>query len=95
VNITSNVQTRVVATAAEHPVRRYYDEGLAVTLCTDSWLMGGVTLTDEYVTAHEALGFTRAELETMALTAFDHAFLPGPDRTALAAEARADLASLN
>jgi adenosine deaminase len=94
INITSNLQTRVVRTAAEHPVRRYYLDGLAVTLCTDSWLMSGVDLTDEYMTAHEALGFSRTDLESMALAAFEHAFLPWPERAALLARARADLASL-
>jgi adenosine deaminase len=92
INITSNLQTRVVRTASEHPVRRYYDEGVAVTLCTDSWLMSGVSLTDEYLTAHQSLGFSRTELESMALTAFEHAFLPWPERLALLARARADLA---
>ncbi len=94
VNITSNLQTRVVATAADHPVRRYYHDGLAVTLCTDSWLMSGVSLTDEYLTAHHAIGFSRTDLESMALAAFEHAFLPWPERNALLARARADLASL-
>ena len=56
-NITSNVQTRAVARAAEHPVRAYFDAGLVVTLCTDGWLMTGVTLSDEYWLAH-----TRARL---------------------------------
>ena len=95
VNITSNVQTHAVASAAEHPVRRYFDDGIPVTLCTDSWLMGGVSLTDEYVTAQTALGFTAAELEAMALTAFEHAFLPWPERLALLGDARATLASLS
>ncbi len=95
VNITSNVQTHAVASAAEHPVRRYFDDGIPVTLCTDSWLMGGVSLTDEYVTAQTALGFTAAELEAMALTAFEHAFLPWPQRLALLGDARATLASLS
>jgi adenosine deaminase len=94
VNITSNVQTHAVPTAAAHPVRRLFDEGVAVTLCTDSWLMSGVSLTDEYLLAHEALGFTPAELETMALAAFEHAFLPWPVRQDLLARARAELASL-
>jgi adenosine deaminase len=94
VNITSNLQTRAVRTAADHPVRSYYREGLAVTLCTDSWLMSGVSLTDEYATAHRDLGFTRAELESMALAAFEHAFVPWPERRALIARARADFASL-
>ena len=93
INITSNLQTHAVATAAQHPVRQYFDAGIPVTLCTDSWLMGGVSLTDEYLTAHDALQFTADELETMALTAFEHAFLPWPDRLALLARARADLAS--
>lgn len=95
INITSNVQTRAVRTAADHPVRRYYHEGLAVTLCTDSWLMSGVSLTDEYQLAHDALGCTRPEMESMALNAFEHAFLPWPDRSALLARARADLAKLS
>jgi adenosine deaminase len=94
INITSNVQTRVVRAAADHPVRSYYHEGLAVTLCTDSWLMSGVALTDEYLTAHRDLGFSRTELESMALAAFEHAFLPWPERAVLLARARADVASL-
>jgi len=93
-NITSNVQTHAVASAAVHPVRHYVDAGCAVTLCTDSWLMSGVLLTDEYQLAHDALGFTPAELETMALAAFEHAFLPWPERSALLARARTELASL-
>ena len=80
------------ATAAEHPVSRYYHDGLAVTLCTDSWLMSGVHLTDEYLTAHTALGLAESDLRTMALTAFEHAFLPLPEREALLTRARADLA---
>lgn len=94
INITSNLQTRVVRAAADHPVRSYYLEGIPVTLCTDSWLMSGVELTDEYLTAHESLGFLRADLEAMALNAFEHAFLPWPERAALLARVRADLASL-
>ena len=63
INITSNVQTRAVARASEHPVRDYFDAGLVVTLCTDGWLMTGVTLSDEYWLAHTQLGFTRAEID--------------------------------
>lgn len=92
-NITSNVQTHAVPSAAEHPVRRYVEAGCAVTLCTDSWLMSGVQLSDEYLLAHEALGFTLAELGTMALAAFEHAFLPWPERRTLLERARTELAS--
>jgi adenosine deaminase len=94
INITSNLQTRVVREANEHPVRGYFDAGLAVTLCTDSWLMSGVRLTDEYWLAHQQLGFTREEIDRMILNAFAGAFLPWPDRKALLARVRAELEAL-
>ncbi|NOT07838.1 MAG: adenosine deaminase [Gemmatimonadales bacterium] len=90
-NITSNVQTRAVRSAGEHPVRRYFDAGLAVTLCTDSWLMSGVYLTDEYWLAHRSLGFTREEIHRMILNAFAAAFLPWPERQALLARVQDEL----
>lgn len=94
VNITSNLQTRVVARAEEHPVRRYLEAGLAVTLCTDSWLMSGTTLTDEYVIAQSALGFGRPEIERMILHGFDGAFLPWPEKQALLAQVREELRAM-
>ena len=94
INVTSNVQTHAVPRASEHPVRRYFDEGVAVTLCTDGWLMCGVTLSDEYWTAHTALGFTREEIDRMILDAFAGAFLPWPERRALAAQASSELETI-
>ena len=93
-NITSNLQTRAVDRAAAHPVRRYFDAGLAVTLCTDSWLMSGVSLTDEYWLAHQELGFSREEIDRMILNAFEAAFLPWPERQALVARVRSELAAI-
>jgi adenosine deaminase len=93
-NITSNVQTRAVARAADHPVRGYVDAGLVVTLCTDGWLMTGVTLTDEYWLAHRELGFTRAEIDRLILDGFANAFLPWPEREALLSLVRDELAVL-
>ncbi len=78
--LTSNVQTRVAATFAEHPVRRYFDDGLCLTLCTDNRLVSGTTLTEEYWLAHEHLGFTWDELVRVARMGFDAAFLPWPDK---------------
>jgi adenosine deaminase len=94
INISSNVQTRAVKSAAEHPVRAYYDQGLNVTLSTDSWLISGTSLTDEYWLAHTALGFTRAEIDRMILNGFEAAFLPWPAKQELLKSVRADLARL-
>jgi adenosine deaminase len=91
VNITSNLQTHAVERASRHPVRRYLDRGLNVTLCTDSWLMCGVVLTDEYWLAHTELGVTREEMDRMILHGFASAFLPWPEKQALVARVKAEL----
>ena len=94
INITSNVQTRVVTAPSAHPVRDFYDRGLNVTLCTDSWLMCGTTLTNEYLLAHTELGFTRPEIDRMILNGFESAFVEWPIRERLIASARRELAAL-
>jgi adenosine deaminase len=94
VNLTSNLQTRVVARPEEHPIRRYADAGLAVSLSSDNWLMSGTTVTDEYWLAHRALGFTRREIDQMILDGMAAAFLPWPERRALLERMRAELAGL-
>ncbi len=92
--LTSNVQTRVVAHPAEHPLRRYHDRGVALALCTDNRLMSGVSLTDEYAAAAEHLGFGLAELATLAVRSFDGAFLPWEQRRRLIEEAEAAVRAL-
>ena len=72
--LTSNVQTGVVRSIADHPLRRYLDEGLVVTLCTDNRLISGVTLTDEYERAAGELGLSFGELERVAAMGLASAF---------------------
>jgi adenosine deaminase len=93
-NITSNVQTHAVRRASEHPVRAYFDAGLNVTLCTDGWLMAGVSLSDEYWLAHTDLGFSRVEIDRLILNGFAGAFLPWPERLELLSRVRDELADI-
>lgn len=74
--LTSNLQTRASPSLSRHPLRRYFDTGLVVTLNTDNRLISGTTLTDEYWLAHRHLGFTWDELTEVALLGFQAAFLP-------------------
>ena len=93
--LTSNVQTRVAASYATHPLRRYFDAGLNVVLNTDNRLMSGTTLTDEYVHAAAELDFNFDELAQMAMNGFRSAFLPDAEREALIGRARAMTAKLH
>ena len=92
--LTSNVQTRVAPSYDAHPFRRYFDAGLVVTLNTDNRLMSGVTLTDEYWSAHQHLGFTWEELKEVAFLGFQAAFLPYEAKVNLLEEVEGEMAGL-
>jgi adenosine deaminase len=92
--LTSNVQTRVASSYGAHPLRRYFDEGIKVTLNTDNRLMSATTLTDEYAHAATDLGFTFDELARLAMNGFETAFLPRGQRARLAQRAAAAIAAL-
>jgi adenosine deaminase len=81
--LTSNVQTGAASSLETHPVRRYFDAGVSVTLCTDNRLVSGVTLSDEYGRARDALGFSWNELVGIARNGFARAFAPAEMRAAL------------
>lgn len=84
--LTSNRQTHAVASLAAHPLRRFLDQGFAVTLCSDNWLMSDVTLSSEYALATATFGLSVREIRQLVYTAIDAAFLPLPERRALGAE---------
>jgi adenosine deaminase len=89
INITSNVQTRVVARPEAHPLRTFLDQGVVVTLCSDNWLMSDVTLSSEYALAERALGLTVEELHRVARAGFAAAFLSADERAVLEREVAA------
>lgn len=75
----SNICTRVVATMADHPIRRYVDRGLLVTINTDDPTMFGNSLAAEFRALSEQLHFTRQEIRQLILQGIRAAWLP-PER---------------
>ena len=71
--LTSNLQTGVVHSLAEHPAKQYLKLGIPVSLSTDNRLMSAVTLTDEYTLARDAFNITE-RVVAIARTGFEHAF---------------------
>jgi adenosine deaminase/aminodeoxyfutalosine deaminase len=60
---------------AQHPVRRYFDQGLMVTLNSDDPAMFRTSLVGEYALVQEALGFTDEHLRELARNSFEASFL--------------------
>ncbi|HST12454.1 MAG TPA: adenosine deaminase [Terriglobales bacterium] len=74
--VTSNVKTGVCPSLSDHPVRRYFDEGLMVTINTDDPAMFETSLCREYQMLQENFGFTDEHLRELARNSFEAAFLP-------------------
>jgi len=80
-NPTSNVRTGVCPSFAEHPLRKFFDAGLLVTLNSDDPAFFGSDLANEYLLAHTEQGFTRAELRQLAANSIRASFLPPLEQT--------------
>ncbi len=72
----SNVATRVVDSIEHHPVRRYFERGLLVTVNTDDPMMFGNSLAEEYRLLMERLGFSRDDIHTLILNGIRASWLP-------------------
>ena len=74
--VTSNLRTGCCAELSQHPVRRYFDEGLMLTLNTDDPAMFRTSLTREYQLVQEHFAFTDDHLRELARNSFEASFLP-------------------
>jgi aminodeoxyfutalosine deaminase len=84
-NPTSNVCTGVCPSFAAHPLRRYFDMGLLVTLNSDDPAFFGSDVANEYLLAHTVQEFSRKELRQLAANSIRASFLPAAEKTAILA----------
>ena len=68
---TSNVMLGVVAELSDHPIRRLYDHGVAVTVNTDDLTVFGQSVSDEYLNLFRAGVFTAEELDGIRVAALE------------------------
>ena len=80
--LTSNICTGVYRSYEEHPVRRLYEAGVAISINTDDPSFFGTSLTKEFEHLR-ALGFSDDELQDLLKNSFRHAFLPSDTITQL------------
>lgn len=92
--LTSNIQTHAVASLDLHPLRKYVEAGLKVSINTDNRLMSGTDLVTEYGLAAKHLDFTFDELCRLARGGFENAFLPEVERAALLLRVDAEIDAL-
>jgi adenosine deaminase/aminodeoxyfutalosine deaminase len=74
--ISSNVRTGCCPSLPGHPVRRYFDAGLMVTLNSDDPEMFASNLEQEYQLAASTFAFSRENLRRLAANSIHASFLP-------------------
>ncbi len=73
--LTSNLKTNCCQRVEDHPLKKYFDAGLMVTLNTDDPAMFHTSLNREYALAQQVFGFTDEQLREIARNAFEASFL--------------------
>jgi adenosine deaminase len=80
---TSNVNTGVCASVAEHPIGMLAELGFRVTVNTDNRLMSNVSLSGELHAVAQAFDYDWPQLRWFTVNAMKSAFLPFDERLAL------------
>jgi adenosine deaminase len=82
----SNLRLGVVASLADHPLKRLLDAGVPVTVNSDDPAYFGGYLVDNYLAIAEALHLERADLAALARNSITGSLLPAARQVELLAE---------
>lgn len=72
---TSNIQTKVVDSYNEHPIKKLYDNEILVTISTDNNTVSNISLSNEYNRLSETFEFTNKDFLQMNINAVLASFL--------------------
>lgn len=72
----SNLRTGVVESIQSHPVRRFFDRGVLISINTDDPKMFGNSLVQEFRILNRELGFSKSEIVDLMQQAISGSWLP-------------------
>ena len=81
--VSSNLRTGCCLHLADHPVRRYFESGLMITLNSDDPAMFLSDLEDEYHLVQNEFGFSEEHLRELAANSIEASFLPAERKIGL------------
>jgi adenosine deaminase len=83
ISLTSNLQTSVVPSYAAHPLRKFVERGLLVSINSDDPVMSGIDLRYEYDVAAPAAGLTLTDLRRVQENGLTMAYLSNEEKQQL------------
>jgi adenosine deaminase len=91
----SNVRTAVVAEAACHPARIYFERGIPLSINTDDPTLFGNSLVDEYAALHDQLGFSRLDIIRLIEQGIETSWRSAERKRQMLGEFREEFAALD
>ena len=85
-----NLKTGILKSYEEHPVRRFLERGIIVTINTDDPMMFGNSLSQEYRMLEEKLDFSRDEIRSLILQGIRVSWMSEKRKTLLTEEFQKD-----
>lgn len=79
----SNYRLSIIKDYSEHPIRKFYEKGIKLTVSTDDPLYFNTSLHHEYSILHDHLGFEAADIVRLNEYAIDGSFASKTDKTLL------------
>lgn len=83
---SSNIATRAVESLDQHPITKFRDAGVTITINSDDPPMFGTTLNREYEIAADLLDLDQAGVASLARAAVDASYAPSIVKAELSAE---------
>lgn len=88
---SSNVQTGAVRSLRNHPLKRYFDLGLRVSINTDNRLITDTTVSRELWLVHTEMSVPFSDIKAMVLAGFKSSFLPFHEKQAMLRQVATEL----
>ncbi len=93
--LTSNVQTQVVHHLKDHPLPKFIQDGLYVTLNTDDPGVSGIDLTHEYEVAARELGVTSEQARKLVFNGIGALFIDDKKKKEMTQEFEKEFAKID
>jgi adenosine deaminase len=74
--VTSNIRTGVWKSYRTHPIMRYFNEGLLVTVNSDDPTFFDTNITKEYARLVGSVGFKVSDLKELSFNGIEASFMP-------------------
>lgn len=91
----SNLRTKIINSIEEHPVKKYIDMGIPVSINTDDPKMFGNSLSEEYETLKKAFNLSNKDICNIIIKSINTTWLSSKEKEELAIKFRKELNKIN